>query len=161
LFFFSSFVTEPCSRRIKLLSGKEHGLFQETLYTFCMQVLFSTVFTGFLVFYLQNQFPNQFLICKNKTVVRFSFWKSRAVSDSGFQIGRGIARALKIGLEKAYELLNAKNHPLGKKFTQDKKTQRPTIKAKHINPRPQPKTSNPTNLHTTTPKNNRICNHSH
>jgi CRISPR-associated protein (TIGR02710 family) len=28
---------------------------------------------------------------------------------------------IKIGLEKAYELLDAKNHPLGKKFTQDKK----------------------------------------
>jgi CRISPR-associated protein (TIGR02710 family) len=28
---------------------------------------------------------------------------------------------IKIGLEKAYELLNAKNHPLGKKFAQDKK----------------------------------------
>jgi predicted MPP superfamily phosphohydrolase len=28
---------------------------------------------------------------------------------------------IKLGLEKAYELLNAKNHPLGKKFAQDKK----------------------------------------
>jgi len=28
---------------------------------------------------------------------------------------------IKIGLEKAYELLNAKKHPFGKKFTQDKK----------------------------------------
>jgi len=32
-----------------------------------------------------------------------------------------ITTKIKIGLEKAYELLNAKKHPLGKKFSQDKK----------------------------------------
>ena len=79
-------VTETCSQRNKLLLRKEDGLFPVIVDNSGYTKLWATVFTGFSVCYLQNQFPNQFLVCKIKTAVRFSFWKLRAVSDSGFQM---------------------------------------------------------------------------
>lgn len=68
----------------------------------------------------------------------------------------------RIPLDKAYELLNSRIHPIGKKSAEGtKKTETSPKQTKYINPRTQLQTSKPKNIHRTIQKNNRIRNINH